>query len=319
MADLPTVSIVIPTLNEGAYIERCLKAVSELDYPKDRLTVTVVDSGSKDETVSKARKFGALIYQIEPKTISSSRNLGAEKSSSDIIAFLDADCVVSPDWLKKAVTHFQNANNVAVGSYPSVLANEANALQQLLAKVARGTTCRKTDWLPSANFIVRRSAFERVSGFDENLTTCEDADIGYRLKSVGEMIWDPSVTVYHLREPRTYTDLFKKEVWRSKDNLSGFFRHGVNLSELPSILVPAAFAISLLSIVVGVFGDFKFSVAGLMVIAFLVFAFSYRAYLRCGSFTATIPVYLVYFSARTFSLIKSVLSLISPNLLSRRA
>ena len=50
-------------------------------------------------------------------------------------------------------------------------------------------------WLPSANLAVRREVFERVGGFDESLTTCEDADLSYRLARQGVLLDDPEVIV----------------------------------------------------------------------------------------------------------------------------
>ena len=55
----PTITLVIPTYNEGAVIERKLDNVLELDYPRDKLLIIVVDSGSTDDTRSIVRKFAS--------------------------------------------------------------------------------------------------------------------------------------------------------------------------------------------------------------------------------------------------------------------
>lgn len=175
-----SVAIIIPTLNEEQYIGRCLESLEQLDYSRDQIQIYIVDNGSSDRTVKIASNFNVNIINAEKKTIAYSRNIGAFNTNSDLIAFLDADCLPVPWWIKEAASHFFSTNVVAVGSYPSVLEAESNELQKMWANLCKRSNeeIRNVDWLPSANFIVKSECFKLIGGFNDSLVTCEDVDLG---------------------------------------------------------------------------------------------------------------------------------------------
>ena len=88
------ISIIIPALNESAYIEKTLKAI-----PKD-IEKIVVCNGCTDETEELSKKY-AKVYSIKQRNVSLARNYGALKSSGDIIIFLDADTIINNDLINK--------------------------------------------------------------------------------------------------------------------------------------------------------------------------------------------------------------------------
>lgn len=298
-----SIAVVIPTLNEEQYIGRCLKSLEQLNFSKDLIQICIVDSGSSDKTTKIASNFNAKIINVEKKTISYSRNKGAFNVHSDLIAFLDADCLPAPSWLKEAVVHFSSNNVIAAGSYPSVLESESNQLQKMWAGLCKKSDkeIQSVDWLPSANIIVRSEIFNLIGGFNESLLTCEDVDLGYRLRKHGDILYDPNIVVYHLREPKTFKDFFKKEVWHARGNISGIASHGLKISEIPSFVAPFLFGIGL---VLGVFGLFLSNSILMSFLSFPVFilgAFSIRGYMKVSNISMTILVYFVYFLARSFA------------------
>src|SRR5439155_6635515 len=111
----PTVSLVIPTYNEGQIIGRKLENILELDYPRDKLDVLVVDSASSDDTKDTVRRFANrshelvninLIEQPSRQGKSSAINealRSSRSSSAEVFALTDADVVVRPDALKRLV------------------------------------------------------------------------------------------------------------------------------------------------------------------------------------------------------------------------
>ncbi|OLC62986.1 hypothetical protein AUH73_03265 [archaeon 13_1_40CM_4_53_4] len=108
----PTVSLVIPTYNEGQIIGRKLENILELDYPRDKLDVLVVDSASSDDTKDTVRRFANrthelvninLIEQPSRQGKSSAINEALRSSSAEVFALTDADVVVRPDALKRLV------------------------------------------------------------------------------------------------------------------------------------------------------------------------------------------------------------------------
>ena len=85
-------SIIIPTLNEEAYIEKTIYALKHLNYPKEDFEIIVVDNGSQDRTVERANCAGAnLVLYEEKRGTNMARNKGIENSSGEILVFVDAD------------------------------------------------------------------------------------------------------------------------------------------------------------------------------------------------------------------------------------
>ena len=85
-----SVSIIIPTLNEEEVIGRCLKAIKNLNTPRDRYEVIVVDNGSMDRTLEIVSSFKELlnikVLEKPGVTISALRNIGVKHSKGDIVS-----------------------------------------------------------------------------------------------------------------------------------------------------------------------------------------------------------------------------------------
>ena len=85
----PSVSVIVPTINEESCLTRCLAAVTVTDVRE----VIVVDGGSTDDTLSIADRFGVTVLQ-SPRGRARQMNVGAEAADGDILLFLHADCVM---------------------------------------------------------------------------------------------------------------------------------------------------------------------------------------------------------------------------------
>lgn len=236
-------SIIIPAFNEEKLISLCLQSIKEIDYPKDKMEIIVVDNGSIDNTRKIAKSFGAQILKDDIKNVSGLRNLGANISRGDILAFIDADCVVSKDWLKKAEIYNYRKDVAAWGS-PPVPPNEATWVQDTWYIVRqKENMIQNVDWLESMNLFVKKDLFLLINGFNEKLVTCEDVDLSYRIRKYGEIISDNRIIVYHLGEARNIKEFIRKEIWRGQSNLQSVRGHRVTLKEIPSLLIPIYFGI----------------------------------------------------------------------------
>ncbi len=119
----PSVSLIIPTYNEASVIERKLKNLQDMDYPRDKLQVMIVDSASTDGTLTACRnwlKKNDLSFPI--KLLSEGQRLGKshalntalESADGEIIATSDADSLWDHDALRKAVSFFADPSIGAV-------------------------------------------------------------------------------------------------------------------------------------------------------------------------------------------------------------
>jgi len=119
----PTVSLVIPTYNEASVIRQKLENVLELDYPRDKLEVVVVDSASNDETRNIVKKFAeehtrdvnlVLIEQPVRRGKSEAINEALRSVRSEMMVLTDADVTFPPRSVWKLVENFRGSEVGAV-------------------------------------------------------------------------------------------------------------------------------------------------------------------------------------------------------------
>lgn len=237
-------SVIIPAKNEESNIGLCLSTIRSVDYPQDRYEIILVDNGSIDGTTRIAESFGVRVFTKPGITIAGLRNYGASMASGKILVFLDADCSVALNWFKEASRYLDIDEVVCFGS-PPVIPELATWVQSTWFKVrSRGSEVSDAPWLESMNMFIRKKAFIKIGGFDETLITCEDVDISYRLLTIGRLISDPAIKAVHHGDAATIHKFFHKERWRGKSNYQGLFRHGLKISEIPSLTIPLYYGLS---------------------------------------------------------------------------
>jgi cellulose synthase/poly-beta-1,6-N-acetylglucosamine synthase-like glycosyltransferase len=218
MDDLPFVSVIIPARNEEKLIGSCLKSLRSLNYPKDKVEIIVSDALSIDQTRKIAESFGAKVVNNKKLRVASGRNIGFSFSGGKLIVFTDADCVFDKEWLNNAVKYFKEENIAGAGG-PSLSPGEegsfAKAVEYLFlwGSFASGSVqssglkkVKQVKSIPGCNSIYKRSALEKVMPVDENLITCDDTEMNYRLTEKGyKLLYVPDLIVWHRRR-----DNFKK-------------------------------------------------------------------------------------------------------------
>jgi len=203
----PKVSIIIPARSVNDYLKESIPHILNLDY--QNFEILVFPDSESGEEFEKTRIIPVSKMGPAPK-----RNLSLKYGQGEIFAFLDDDAYPSRDWLKKAVSYFQNPEIAAVcgpGLTPfddsinqkasgwvlaSFLGGGPQAHYRFLAK-----SKREVDDYPSMNLIVRRTDFEAIKGFDSHFWPGEDTHLclGLTKKLGKKIIYDPEVLVYHHR------------------------------------------------------------------------------------------------------------------------
>ena len=202
-ADLPRITIQLPLYNEMYVVNRLLKAVTAIDYPREKLEIQVLDD-STDETVTLAEstvgryaREGFDIYYIhrDDRTGFKAGALenGLKTATGDLVAIFDADFVPKPDCLRRLVHYFTDE---AVGcaqvrwSHINGTYNLLTRLQTIMLDghfVVEQTTRNRTGGFFNFNGtagIWRRRAIDLSGGWQHDTLT-EDTDLSFRAQLMG--------------------------------------------------------------------------------------------------------------------------------------
>jgi glycosyltransferase involved in cell wall biosynthesis len=109
---MPSVSVVVPVLDDARELERCLAALAAQTRPPDE--VVVVDNGSTDGSAEVARAMGAVVVHESVRGIPAASARGYDRARGDLLVRLDADSVPPVDWIERAVRPFARSDVVAV-------------------------------------------------------------------------------------------------------------------------------------------------------------------------------------------------------------
>lgn len=111
-SDEPWVTISIPTMNSGKFIDRCLEAISSQTYKQ--IDINIIDGGSADETVDIAKAHGVEIFTYGGGLLGA-RELGARIARGSIIVLLDSDQILEPDAIERSVTTLRDHDMLVLG------------------------------------------------------------------------------------------------------------------------------------------------------------------------------------------------------------
>ncbi|MCK0110533.1 glycosyltransferase family 2 protein [Ornithinimicrobium sp. F0845] len=211
----PTVSVVIPTYNRTDYLGTCLEHV--LTQSVQSAEVVVVDASPGTETALLVETFPTVTYVRSPHgrgTTATSRAIGIERTSGDVVAFLDDDAYPRPDWLEQLISRYTDPTVAGVGGrtingQPGEEFEGRDRVGKLLADGAlTGYFAAMTDGdvevdhLLGANMSMRRNVIEELGGIrDFYPGTClrEESDIALRARVAGyRLTYTPDAVVRHV-------------------------------------------------------------------------------------------------------------------------
>lgn len=221
----PRYTIVIPAHNAADTLELCLRSIAEMDYPRERYEVVVVDDGSTDETAAIAGRHGARVISRRCASIPEVRNLGARGARGEILAHLDSDMVVDPNWLNKADEYFDDGFD-GVLHFAEGPPEDAGWVAHLWYGPYREnrSAVQERRFLASSNLLMRRATHEGCGGLNEELFAGKrggsDREYTTRIRKQGKrLVFDPSLRMIHLGCERSLGEFLKKEWWRQGNTI----------------------------------------------------------------------------------------------------
>lgn len=304
---LPYVSVIVIAFNEQEYIAKCLDSLKSQNYPSELFEIILVDNGSTDRTPEIAREYLDVVYVKEGGKVGGLRNYGASLAKGEVLAFLDADCVAESNWLASISSAYKIDPSAVSGAECLILPNESWVPRAwfCLHREGRG----EIKYLGASNFFISKLIFDQFKGFDENITTGEDAELMARVGKLHSLFYDSSLKVYHLGVPRDLLTFYKREVWHGLGAM-GTFR--VSCWDKPLMATLGFMLGCLISVLSLIFGSFLMFIVGAFLICGVlsVSVFYRRQFLRDFShLLQLLSLFFVYYLARSFALCKIFLKI----------
>ena len=215
---LPSCTVVVCTRRRPKELSRCLESLRKLRYPQ--VSVLVIENdASSTEAEEIARSYDAQYHLCTRRGLSAARNFGVRLCNTELIAFIDDDATCDPDWLSQAVPLFGDPAVFAVtgkilfhadGNFFSPAAHEFDPADRIVSN-------QTSDWFGMANFgglglgsnfLIRKSAWHRIGGFDERLGRgsplhcSEENDFLFRLLDAGMSVATRSQAIVRHPTPK---------------------------------------------------------------------------------------------------------------------
>jgi mycofactocin system glycosyltransferase len=250
----PDVTVVIPVRDRSDLLERCLASLG------DASPTVVVDDGSTDPAAVAAvcRRHGAtLVVRAVNGGPAAARNQALATVGTELVAFLDSDCVADPEWLHGLTGLFDDPTIGAVaprvrpaGGDGSLVSRYLDARSPLDMGSDRGPVGpgRRVRYVPTAALVMRREALlGEDRGFDPELRVGEDVDLVWRLVDQGWQVrYEPAVEVRH-HEPTSWGSLLGRRFRYGTSAGPLSVRHPGDLAPVQLRPWPTAAAVALLA------------------------------------------------------------------------
>lgn len=215
-SDLPSISVVVPTINNRGTLGTLLDSLMELDYDRDRIEVVIVDGDKSGKIEKIVSAYPFTIVKDEGMGLNRARNIGLKKSNHEIVAFTDDDCVVSKDWALRIAESFLDPSVGFVGgrvvgySKKEILSTYVDeTIVPTMPRFKEKVVTRKLlrSHLPAGcNMAFRRKALEKIDYLDERISYgFDDIESVERIADMGfNIVLNPEVLIFHKHRVRLW-------------------------------------------------------------------------------------------------------------------
>lgn len=202
----PEITVVVPTHNRAEQLRQCIRALKvAADKAPTRVEIIVVDDGSRDATPEAVHEFerAGVVRGLRREVgggPARARNLGWRAGTGSLVAFTDDDCEVDPGWLCALTTRVAGTSELVAAVGGRVLPARADRVSAYMTLHRILEPPPSLRYVVTANSIFRRSALERVGGFNEAIEAPggEDPGLCLQLGRIGYTFeFEPAAMVTH--------------------------------------------------------------------------------------------------------------------------
>ncbi|MDX1415164.1 MAG: glycosyltransferase family 2 protein [Candidatus Promineifilaceae bacterium] len=239
MENLPNVTLIVLNWNGRSYLDTCLSALTQLDYPQ--FDIILADNASTDDSVDFVTRTFPQVHIVQ-----NHRNLGYARGNnvmlrdlrSEFAVLVNPDIVVKPDWLRELIGAMITDRNIGIAGcklyYPGekLLQHAGGHITQPRAMpdhrgereldTGQFDVLTDVDYVTGAAFALRSPLIEKIGLFDEGFFMYfEEADYCARARAAGfRVVYVPAATAVHdesataVRGSRAYLERFHTGRWR---------------------------------------------------------------------------------------------------------
>jgi cellulose synthase/poly-beta-1,6-N-acetylglucosamine synthase-like glycosyltransferase len=190
------------------------------------MELIIVDGGSTDDTVKIAKKYSTKVFST-PLNAPAAYNYAMKHTNSPILGFIDADAKVEKEWLNKLLPFMTDPKTAGVSGGIETW-NTENPWARSIGYEMKNRYARLEKYavrIATMNLLLKKSVIEEAGGFDENLPSQYDTDLGFRITSLGyKIIYEPAAKCYHFNRT-TLRAFFRQQLQYGKNTLRLYFKH----------------------------------------------------------------------------------------------
>ncbi|MEI6621041.1 MAG: glycosyltransferase [Actinomycetes bacterium] len=187
---LDRISFIVPTKNSARTMESCLSSLRNQAYPD--VEVIVVDNKSTDETLEISHKYADKVETKGPER-SAQRNHGADVATGGIVVFIDSDMTLEPTIASDIAAAFAKDPSLGALIIPERSFGEGYFAQ---CRVLEKSLYVGNDDVEAAR-VFTRDAWDRIGGWNEELTAAEDWDLADRTHAAGVKVSRVPSYIWH--------------------------------------------------------------------------------------------------------------------------
>jgi GT2 family glycosyltransferase len=252
---MPSISIIIPTLN-NLTLDKTLESLVNQVSNEDEILVVGLDEAGITKRFTKVR----FISTHRPASAAAARNIGIKEAKGDIFLFTDSDCIPSSQWVE---THrqYQMEGNLVAGGGVNIESINFWTLSDNLSMFHEFTSNQPAGekfLLPTLNLSVNRKVWLDIGGFDESFLKAggEDSDWALRMKRAGyKLQFFPSATVTHSPSRTNWQDLFEHWHQSGQNNIKVRIKYSEEFGS--PFWIRNSFALKVLSPFIAAWATFK--------------------------------------------------------------
>jgi len=223
LSSYPTVTIAVPCYNEEETIDKTVKSLLALDYPKDKIKIYLIDDGSKDNTWDIIKSFdnglNVFAYKKENGGKHTALNFALEHTDSEFFGCLDSDSLVHPQALKRILKYFEvDPKTMAVA--PSIIVYNPKNILQYAQNIEYDMSIYTKKMLgfmggihvtPGPFSIFRKRVFDELGNYHKAHNT-EDQEIALRMQEHGYKIDHCPDAYVYTNTPETVAKLYRQRL-----------------------------------------------------------------------------------------------------------